>query len=581
MSNQYLDLFMEQVDERFSVDSLNMPTSEWISKNTTIKDKPFSYEDYEFQKQIINDWHPNMDVIKISQVGITEIQIRKALSFLLRNKGTSVIYSLPTEDMYTRVSDTRVKPIITKDKAFNTPQDRDAKVVRSKGTMQFGQSFLYLVAAIEAAATSIPADMVINDEVDLSDQQILSLFGSRMQNSKYKIHQRFSTPSFPSFGIDLNWEASDQYSYFCKCDSCGHWQHPEFTPKFIHLAGTNIPEVDDLTKITKEYGEVLDLGASYVRCERCLTRLNLGNPDNRQWVSKFPSRVDSRGYRIGPFSTSKLDIRYVMTSMWKYQKTEFTRGFYNTVLGLPYSDGNMQIPIADIEGCLTGKTDAVKFTKADRLWVGIDMGKICHVTIGRGDSKDDLEILAIYEKHVDHIVDHVAALVQDYNIAGGCVDRHPFEPTSREIFAASKGKILPVEYRGSKNIHLVYNEFEELSHAQTNPTWFLDNFAGLIRKRKLRISGYGHKKSVLIQHYRDMVREEVAGEPAHWRKLTGEDHYLHSGAFMALAPHLFDVLRFNDDGEHRTMALGLVANMKDRTPNIIGVSNKRLENKLV
>lgn len=561
--------------DRFSIDSVNMPMSEWICKNTTLKGRPFTLHEYEFQKKIVDDMHPNMDVIKISQVGLTELQIRKALAFLVRNNGTSLIFTLPNDDMYKRVSNTRVKPIVNKDKVFNTPQDKEGKATRSMDLMQFGQSFLYLVACVESAATSIPADVVFNDEVDLSDQSILSLFNSRLQNSKYKISQRFSTPTFPSYGIDLNWQSSDQHMYLCKCESCGHWSHPEFNHNFIHLPG--MPDVENLDKITENQQELLQFADAYVMCERCKAPLDLKNPDNREWVPAHPSRVNSRGYRVGPFATGRLDINYIFNSLFKYQKTEFLRGFYNTVLGLPYSDGNIQIPENDILACMTGNTTMPTTSKSDDLWVGIDMGQTCHITLGRGSSKDNLEILSVYHVPVDEIVEHCKILVKDYSIRGGAVDRHPYEPTSREIFKATGGKIIPVEYRGQKDVNVVYNEYEEVAHVQVNHTWFLDNFATKIRKRAMRISGYGYQKSLLISHYRDMVREEKAGEPAHWTKLNGNDHYLHSGAFMAVAPHIFDLIRLHSKEEIRTMALGQVVGVKAGLPNLIGISNKRVD----
>jgi hypothetical protein len=574
MSNQFVNQFLDIARERFSLDSLNMPMSEWICKNTTLRNRPFSFKGYEFQRKIVDDMHPDLDVIKISQVGMTEIQIRKALGFLVRNNGTSLIFSLPNEDMYKRVSNSRVKPIINKDKVFNTPQDKEAKATRSVDMQQFGQSFLYLVPAIESAATSIPADFLMNDELDLSDQQMISLFNSRMQNSAYKISQRFSTPSFPSFGIDLNWRVSDQHFYMCKCDHCGHWQHPEFSPEFVHLPG--LPE-KALTEVEDTFRDTLDFVNSYIKCEKCHQPLDLGNPENREWVPKYPNRTSKRGYRIGPFSTGKLDLQYIYNSLWEFKKNEYVRGFHNTVLGLPYSDGNIQIPEEDIVACMTEQTSAPDMKNMDHLWVGIDMGQVCHVTLGRSADDGKIEIVSMYQVHVRDIVEHCKDLVTKYKVRGGAVDRHPYEPTAREIFKVTKGKILPVEYRGQKDTNLVYDEYEDLSHGQVNPTWFLDNFASHVRKRMLRIMGYGYQKRVIIEHFRDMVREEKPGEPAKWQKLTGNDHYLHSAAFMCLGPVLFDLIRLKSKEDQRTMTLGMSAKMSDSTSNLIGIGKKRVD----
>jgi hypothetical protein len=553
-----------------------MSTSEWIEKNTTLKKKPFSFKGYEFQKDIVNDLHPDLNVIKISQVGLTEVQIRKALALLCRNRGTSLIFSLPNEDMYERVSKARVKPIVNADKVFNSSEDISNKSVRSTEMMQFGQSFLYLVPASETAATSIPADFVFNDEIDLSDQKMISLFNSRMQASKFKISQKFSTPTFPSYGIDLNWQISDQRLYMARCECCGHQNHPEFNKKFIHLPG--MPDVRQLTDITVEYQDQLDFANCYVMCERCHEPLDLDNPELRQWIATYPNRTQTRGYRITPFVNSNLSIPYIFKTMWDYQKNEFMRGFYNTVLGLPYSDGNMQIPLQDIQECLTNDSMVPDLSKFSCLWIGVDMGQTCHITIGEGEQKDNINIVAIYSIHVDNIVSHLAELCDKYNVRFGCVDRHPYEPTSRDIFKATNGKIIPLEYRGLKEFNIVLDAENELPiHAQANHTTFLDNFSTRIRKHQMKISGYGDKKQIFIEHLRDMIREETPDKPAHWVKLHGNDHFFHSSAFMVAAPSVMELIRIKTKAELRVSTISNIITIADQTPNLTGISKKRVD----
>ena len=43
---------------------------DWICANTKIKGKPFSFEGYPFQKAIADDMHPDLSVIKCSQMGM-------------------------------------------------------------------------------------------------------------------------------------------------------------------------------------------------------------------------------------------------------------------------------------------------------------------------------------------------------------------------------------------------------------------------------------------------------------------------------------------------------------------------------
>ena len=91
--------FNKELDARFSKDAKGMSYSDWVCKNTTLKRKPFNFKRYPFQKAIMDDLHPNLCVIKPSQQGATELQMRKALAFLARNRGTTLMFTFPTEPM--------------------------------------------------------------------------------------------------------------------------------------------------------------------------------------------------------------------------------------------------------------------------------------------------------------------------------------------------------------------------------------------------------------------------------------------------------------------------------------------------
>ena len=574
-ANNFIKDLLKLADDRFSVDSLNMPMSEWITKNTTIKTKPFSLKGYEFQKAIIDDMHDNMCVIKPSQVGLTEGQIRKALAFLVRNNGTNLIFTLPTEDMYKRISKGRIKPIVDKDKVFNTAYDRTNKAVRSVDMMQFGQSFLYLTPAIESAATSIAADVVMNDEVDLSDQKMITLFNSRLQGSNIAISQKFSTPTFPSFGVDLQYQSSDQHEYACHCQSCGTWNFPEFNRNYIHIPG--LPDdVKELSKITIDLQDIIKVEESYVKCIKCHRPLDLGNPELREWVAKHPNRsATSRGYKVTPFVLPKLNPKYIIKALWRYQETEYVRGFFNTVLGLPYSDGSIQLPKELILACMTDQRYDVSVDSFEDVWVGIDMGQTCHIVLAKGPDVDNLHIFKMYSVHVDNIVKEVKDICSKYAVRGGSVDRHPYEPTSKEIFAASEGRILPIEYRGTKDVNIVFNEYEEVAYGQVNRTTFIDNFAMLIRKQKILISGYEDKKETYIEHLRDMVRDETPEKPASWVKLNGNDHYFHASAFMAIGPKLAEMIGLKSKTDVRSMVVTQIVTTQPGGDNLLGISSKR------
>ncbi len=168
--------------------------------------------------------------------------------------------------MYKRVSSTRVKPIINGDPVFNTHTE---SVVRQLGLYQIDQSYAYFVGNKESDATSIPADIKFHDELDLSDQEMISLFSSRLQNSNFKISQSFSTPTFIDYGVDALFKVSDQHEYLLRCEKCNHHNLPQFNLNFVHIPGLKA-DVADLAELEPEHVHGVNLSSptSCVRSAR-------------------------------------------------------------------------------------------------------------------------------------------------------------------------------------------------------------------------------------------------------------------------------------------------------------------------
>lgn len=533
MSDFFAEL-VNRIDARFSTEAIGMSLGEWICKNTNLRGRPFTFTRYPFQKAIADDLHTDMDVIKPSQVGLTEIQIRKALGFITRNRGTSLIFTLPTDDMFERMSSTRILPLVKDEKVFNLEGQSENKPTRSKGLIQIGSSFMYVTGAKESDATSIPADAVFNDEIDISNQQILSLFNSRLQNSDFRINQRFSTPTFVNFGVDQGYAASDQNVYLCRCDACNHWNEPVFSRDFIVIPG--LPDEMKLDEIDEGLIDrgVIDLVNAFVKCEKCHAPLDLGRHEAREWIPKYQSRTHHRGYRISPFSTDRLSVEYVVTQMFKYRKRDYLRGWHNTVLGQAYTADNARLSDAQIEAVFTPEASVPTVDTRRPSWLGIDIGAVCHLILSQGETVDNQATVLFQVVPSDQILQVIEEIFNTYRIVGGAVDRHPYTPTANAIRDITKGAVLPVEYRGSKEISLVKDQINPdiITHAQVNRTMMIDAAAAMIRGRKIMFRGFGTQKHMIKEHLKDMVRDEQPEKEATWIKLSGNDHYFHALAFL-------------------------------------------------
>src|SRR5687768_16569807 len=176
--NRHLSELISLINQRYAPESEELSNSQWLEKYTKLKGLPFNLSKYPYQRRMLDDEHRNTVVVKPSQTGISEIYQRGALTFLKRNRNTTLIYAYPDEDMRKRNSQTRISPMLDQNPIF---QDSSVdKPVRSIELIQIGTSFMHVTGGKTGDATSTAADAVYLDELDLHDQSIAALFSSRL-----------------------------------------------------------------------------------------------------------------------------------------------------------------------------------------------------------------------------------------------------------------------------------------------------------------------------------------------------------------------------------------------------------------
>lgn len=541
VANEFLlDLFT-QGEKRYNRDSGDMTHGEWMCLNTSLNKKPFSFDRYPFQKQIADDMHPNLDCIKPSQVGLTEIQIRKSLTVLSRHPNTSLIYTMPNERMFKRISKARIQPLLSYDKAFQL-QEGD-KTKQSMDLMKIGTSFLYVTGSAEADATSINADFVFNDEIDLTDSAMLALFNSRLQGSDHRVNQRFSTPTYEGFGVDQGYSRSDQHEYIIKCRSCNHHQIPLFTREFVKVEGLpdDLEHLYDLSDKLVDSGQVKIESATVV-CEKCRKPLNLADYDNREWVPKYPSRVLNRGYRVRTFSTHRLDPQYVFTQLFKYKANDNMKGFHNTVLGNAHTNEDQKLSLSSIELAIGNPTPPQEASPLEDHFIGVDVGATCHIVVGAGTDPKDIRIVECLTCPAGALDSHVKRLDEKYKLTGGGTDRYPYTPTVNAIRDATGGRVMPIHYTSGKEVVETKDAFDGVDYIKVDRTSMIDYVANGIRNQRWKIEGYSEHKQAIIDHLQDMVREEKDENQAVWLKLNNKDHFFHAMAYLAAAVKYRQVL---------------------------------------
>ena len=402
--------------------------SEWITRNTLLKNKPFSFINHEYQKQILDDTHPRIVIKKSVQLGISEILVRKFIAFLSMYQGTQGIYTFPTADEVGQFVKTRIDPVIKEcpkieELGFNVDN------VKIK---QIGKSFAHFRGSFgERETIAVPSDFNIHDEIDFSKPNIQNLYRSRMEHSSFAWEIDCSTPSIPLYGIDELFEVSDQHFWHIKCPHCNKWQVLMWWPEKDREKDSNI------RLINNEW--------IYV-CRKCDQKLYY-DPFlvPMQWVVKYPDRKDIRGYALNALvAWGYKRAEAIVKSFQDYKEIDKA---YNRILGLAYTVPGKKVSRSDILRCVDNKLTIQKTGR--NCFLGADQA-ISLVIIGNLTERGKIRIV-YFEKVKGNLFDQVdkqgnvikgrlSELMQEFDVQQAVVDAQPNTESAYQFAKNYAGK---------------------------------------------------------------------------------------------------------------------------------------------
>lgn len=131
IAKHHLDRIRSATTHRHS----RVDLSKWISDNTFINGRNYSYKDHEYQQRIVDDPSQELVFFKAAQLGLSEISLRMALGLVMTTHGgLSLAYVFPTAGFASQYSQTRFQPIISGSpllRASMTTEDLDGAAVKT------------------------------------------------------------------------------------------------------------------------------------------------------------------------------------------------------------------------------------------------------------------------------------------------------------------------------------------------------------------------------------------------------------------------------------------------------------------
>lgn len=318
----------------------------WLFSNAikTETGKPLDFKTHRYLYDIYRDDSPFLCCLKAGQIGFSIMAVLKTL-WLARNKKMDIGYILPTVEMVQKFVGSKVNRLAQQNPVIEKWfKDKD-----SISQKQIGENYIfYLGAMTDRSAIMLSLDMLVADEYDKAPQEILEIYDSRLQHSKYGYKWVFSNPTIPDFGVDKFWAMSNQKKWHIK-HSC----------KEIYVFDENC----------------IDYKAEIYRCPKCKEEITSENIRMGEWVATANGKWS--GYWI------PLWVNPLMTAskIAEYKHTKSKEYFYNFVAGLPYINTNDMLSIQVLSSNLTNKENS----QEGRIIIGVDTGHNIHYTLANKD----------------------------------------------------------------------------------------------------------------------------------------------------------------------------------------------------
>jgi len=392
------------------------PLADWAVRRIRLDARPFSFEGPEFLRQVYDDQAPHIVLSKAAQIGGTTAAILRAIHTCII--GLDVMYFFPTRSDVLDFSRARVNPLVAENPFL-------AKLISDTDTMgvkKIGDAHLYFRGMqSNVGMKSVPADLIVFDELDEAEPQAKAMARERLGHSDYKRIFELSNPSLPDYGIDEAFQRSDQRHWTVRCPSCAAWTALDrvFPTKLGQEVTIILPRPD---------------GSFYRACPKCAAELDMAAGE---WVAEFPGRP-IHGYRISQLFSSKVDPREILED---YRTTRYPERFFNLKIGIPWADLERRLDAASVLALCTDEPFAEGADK-NAAWhsMGVDTGRALHVVIQRTESfrNSPERIVYIGECHEFSELDR---LMEQFDVGTCVIDGLPETHATREFAKRHQNKV--------------------------------------------------------------------------------------------------------------------------------------------
>lgn len=486
---------------------------------------------------------------KSTQAGISTLSIAKALHFM-SYWDVRVGYMLPRQADISIFSLTRVDPMIARSPFLLSKLGQP----NSTYTKTLGNSYLYFLEG-SVEPRSIPMDMLLLDEVDLSNPDHVGTAINRLDASPWKLTVWLSTPTLPATGIDAVYDASDRRAWMVKCPHCNEWQDLDWEQNLVQIGPADNP-----TNV-------------YYGCKHCGKELTMPDIQEGQWVPEYPTRSDEMiGYHISQMMTTS--ARELYGHFRDPQQT--LSEFYRKRLGKPYTMAGGSIEREDFMiNCFDEPFGFDLMSDGESsYYMGVDQGNQLQVVVGKVEKgKRRPKIVHIELVPFADGFERIKELIKKYKPKRCIIDGDPNRHPVKDLQLVFPGRVIMADYveqreRFVKKLGQIKNTplYRLPIGATINRTEAFDDLISSIKDGLWQLPGDPSRLpaevEMLIDHVtalkRDVEKRRTASgevEVGVWRKLRAE-HLAHAWVYLKTA------MDFDHQASFRSAVIGARTSQK-------------------
>ena len=482
----------------------------WIQKNDfkTENGDKFDLKSHYFMYDPLIDMaslEKDIVVYKAAQIGFSTTAMIASF-WVAKNKGTDIIYTLPTGADVKQFAGGKINRIVAQN-----PVLRDW--VKDKDTVDHktvGDSIIYYRGTwSEKSAMMVSSDLNIYDEVDASNQKVIEQYATRLQHSKIKREWFFSHPSAEGNGVSKKWGLSDQKHWFITCPHCEHKQFMSYPDSF---------NIEDDTYICKDCKGVID-------------------DETRRtgkWVAKYKGRPMS-GYWMPLWIYSKVSASDIL----KYKREKSGEYFTNKVEGLPYVGAGNKITWEMIKKNISPDVNL----QEGRIVIGVDTGIKLHYVCGNemgifhfGETEDISDIYDPYDE-IEKMLERWPHSIVVMDAGGDLVG-------SRKLRAKYPGRVFLCHYaRDRKTMQLVrWGKDKEEGNVIADRNRMIQLMVDEIQSGLFRFNGTEEEWYDYYLHWKNIYRtskENSLGQLEFVWERSGDDHWTHASNYWRIGMSRF------------------------------------------